>query len=250
MTSSRRASGVQLPVIPTVAGWIAETPGTISLGQGVAYYGPPPEAMRILERFASTPGNHPYKPDAGLPELRRAFEEKLRVENGIDAPFERRILVTAGANQAFFNTVLAICDPGDEVVLLTPYYFNHEMAIAGRLPGGLRSDGRELSTAGRRDRGRPDPQYARGRHGIAEQSHRRRLSEGDAFGNQRPLRPAGDLSHQRRGLRTLYLRRRNALLPGFPRRRGPHDLALQPLQVVRNGELEGRIPGRAPAPLR
>jgi aspartate/methionine/tyrosine aminotransferase len=130
MTSSRRASGVQLPVIPTVAGWVAETPGTISLGQGVAYYGPPPEAMRILERFSSTPGNHPYKPDAGLPELRKAFEEKLRGENGIDAPFERRIIVTAGANQAFFNAVLAICDPGDEVVLLTPYYFNHEMAIA------------------------------------------------------------------------------------------------------------------------
>jgi len=129
-TSSRRANGVQLPVIPTVAGWIAETPGAISLGQGVAYYGPPPEAMRVLERFSSTPESHPYKPDAGLPELRKAFEEKLRAENGIDAPFERRILVTAGANQAFFNAVLAVCDPGDEVILLTPYYFNHEMAIA------------------------------------------------------------------------------------------------------------------------
>ncbi|HSL91604.1 MAG TPA: pyridoxal phosphate-dependent aminotransferase [Candidatus Limnocylindrales bacterium] len=130
MKSSRRAGGVQLPVIPTVAGWIAETPGTISLGQGVAYYGPPPEATRILERFSSTPGNHSYKPDAGLPELRRAFEEKLHTENGIDAPFERRIIVTAGANQAFFNAILAICDPGDEVILITPYYFNHEMAIA------------------------------------------------------------------------------------------------------------------------
>lgn len=127
---SRRAAGVQLPIIPTVAGWIAETPGTISLGQGVAYYGPPPGAMRVLGGFASSPGSHPYKPDAGLPELRKAFEEKLRAENGIDAPFERRILVTAGANQAFFNAVLAICDPGDEVILLTPYYFNHEMAIA------------------------------------------------------------------------------------------------------------------------
>jgi aspartate/methionine/tyrosine aminotransferase len=129
-TSSRRANGVQLPIIPTVAGWIAETPGAISLGQGVAYYGPPPQAMQVLDRFSSTPGSHPYKPDAGLPELRKAFEEKLRTENGIDAPFERRIIVTAGANQAFFNAVLAICDPGDEVVLLTPYYFNHEMAIA------------------------------------------------------------------------------------------------------------------------
>jgi aspartate/methionine/tyrosine aminotransferase len=129
-TSSRRANGVQLPIIPTVAGWIAETPGAISLGQGVAYYGPPPQATQVLDRFSSTPGSHPYKPDAGLPELRKAFEEKLRTENGIDAPFERRIIVTAGANQAFFNAVLAICDPGDEVVLLTPYYFNHEMAIA------------------------------------------------------------------------------------------------------------------------
>jgi aspartate/methionine/tyrosine aminotransferase len=128
--SSLRASGVQLPVIPTVAGWLAETPGAISLGQGVAFYGPPPGAMQVLERFSSAPGSHPYKPDAGLPELRKAFEEKLRAENGIEAPFERRIMVTAGANQAFFNAVLAICDPGDEVVLLTPYYFNHEMAIA------------------------------------------------------------------------------------------------------------------------
>ena len=130
MIPSRRASGVQLPVIPLVAGWIAETPGTISLGQGVAGYGPPPEATRVLERFSAVPGNHLYKPDAGIPELRKAFEEKLRRENGIEAPFERRILVTAGGNQAFLNAVLGICDPGDEVILLTPYYFNHEMAIA------------------------------------------------------------------------------------------------------------------------
>lgn len=127
---SARARNVQLPIIPTVAGWIAETPGTISLGQGVAYYGPPPETLKAIEAFLASPGSHPYKPDAGLPELRAAFEEKLRTENGIDAPFERRIIVTAGANQAFMNAVLAICDPGDEVVLLTPYYFNHEMAIA------------------------------------------------------------------------------------------------------------------------
>ena len=130
LAPSARARNVQLPIIPTVAGWIAETPGTISLGQGVAYYGPPPETAKAVEAFLAAPGSHPYKPDAGLPELRAAFGKKLRTENGIDAPFERRIIVTAGANQAFMNAVLAICDPGDEVVLLTPYYFNHEMAIA------------------------------------------------------------------------------------------------------------------------
>jgi aspartate/methionine/tyrosine aminotransferase len=127
---SARASGVQLPIIPTVAGWIAETPGTISLGQGVVHYGPPRAALEEIPRFLDRFPHHRYVPDAGLPELRKAFEEKLRLENGIDAPFERRIFVTAGANQAFLNAVLAVCDPGDEVILLTPYYFNHEMAVA------------------------------------------------------------------------------------------------------------------------
>lgn len=127
---SARAAGVQLPIIPIVAEWIEETPGTISLGQGVVHYGPPPAALAAIPEFLATVPHHRYIPDAGLPELRKAFEEKLRAENGIDAPFERGIFVTAGANQAFLNAVLAICDPGDEVILLSPYYFNHEMAIA------------------------------------------------------------------------------------------------------------------------
>ena len=119
-----------MPIIPTVAGWIAGTPGTISLGQGVPFFGPPEEATRILGDVVREEGSHAYKPDAGLPKLRRAFEVKLRAENGIDAPFERRIIVTAGANQAFLNAVLGIADPGDEIILLSPYYFNHEMAVA------------------------------------------------------------------------------------------------------------------------
>lgn len=126
---SDRAAGVQSPIIPIVAGWIAETPGTISLGQGVVHYGPPPAALAAIPEFLATVPHHRYIADAGLPELRQAFEGKLRDENGIDAPFERRIYVTVGANQAFLNAVLAICDPGDEVILLSPYYFNHEMMI-------------------------------------------------------------------------------------------------------------------------
>ncbi|HEU4950256.1 MAG TPA: pyridoxal phosphate-dependent aminotransferase [Candidatus Deferrimicrobiaceae bacterium] len=129
LAPSDRAARVQPPIIPIVAGWISETPGTISLGQGVVHYGPPPAALAAIPAFLRTIPHHTYTPDAGLPELRKAFEEKLRAENGIDAPFERRIFVTVGANQAFLNAVLAICDPGDEVILLSPYYFNHEMAV-------------------------------------------------------------------------------------------------------------------------
>jgi aspartate/methionine/tyrosine aminotransferase len=139
---SVRAAQVQRPVIPIVAGWISETPGTISLGQGVASYGPPPAALKAISDFPSRPGSHLYKPDAGEPDLRRALEEKLRGENGIDAPFEKRIIVTAGANQAFLNAVLVIADPGDEILLPVPYYFNHEMAVrlSGCRPIGIPTD--------------------------------------------------------------------------------------------------------------
>jgi aspartate/methionine/tyrosine aminotransferase len=141
---SNRAAGVQPPIIPTVAGWIRETPGTISLGQGVVHYGPPEAALAAIPEFLATVPHHQYIPDAGLPELRGAFERKLRAENGIEAPFDRTIYVTAGANQAFLNAVLAICDPGDEVILLSPYYFNHEMAVtlASAVPVPVPVDGR------------------------------------------------------------------------------------------------------------
>jgi len=118
-----------MPIIPTVADWIAGTPGTISLGQGVVHYGPPPAALSKIPAFLADAAHHKYVPDAGLPRLRKIFEEKLRDENGIDAPGGRRIFVTAGANQGFLNALLCLCDPGDEVILLSPYYFNHEMAV-------------------------------------------------------------------------------------------------------------------------
>jgi aspartate/methionine/tyrosine aminotransferase len=118
-----------MPIIPTVAGWTAGTPGTISLGQGVVHYGPPPKALRKIPAFLKNSAHHKYVPDAGLLRLRKGFEEKLCAENGIDASGGRRIFVTAGANQGFLNALLCLCDPGDEIILLSPYYFNHEMAV-------------------------------------------------------------------------------------------------------------------------
>ena len=54
---------------------------------------------------------------------------KLATENGLRLDAENRVLVTAGGNNAFLTAVLAIADPGDEIILPTPYYFNHEMAV-------------------------------------------------------------------------------------------------------------------------
>lgn len=130
MYDSLRMRSVQTPIIPVVGELIRANPGTISLGQGVAYYGPPAEAAKYIERFFADPQNHKYKLVQGIPELLEAIEGKLAAENGIRIGPDQRVVVTAGANMGFVNAVLAIADPGDEIILNLPYYFNHEMAIA------------------------------------------------------------------------------------------------------------------------
>jgi aspartate/methionine/tyrosine aminotransferase len=73
--------------------------------------------------------------------LRQAITEKLATDNAV-APEGYDIVVTAGSNMGFFNAILAVCDPEDEVILLTPWYFNHEMAIriAGCVPVSVPTD--------------------------------------------------------------------------------------------------------------
>ena len=125
---SRRMQNVQMPVIPWVGDLIRSTPGTISLGQGVVDYGPPAAAHEALVRFCEDPARHKYQHGLGVPELRERIVARLASENGIDA--ERfALMVTAGGNMAFLTALLAICDEGDEVVLVKPYFFNHEMAV-------------------------------------------------------------------------------------------------------------------------
>lgn len=120
---------VQTPIIPVVGGWIRETPGTISLGQGVVHYGPPPEVGAAVAAALGQSFVHEYNDGAGIPVLVEAIRLKLAAENQIDVGRDSRIMVTAGANMAFMHAVLAITRPGDEVILPTPFYFNHEMAI-------------------------------------------------------------------------------------------------------------------------
>lgn len=131
MRPSQTLSSVQAPIIPAVNEWIRNTPGTLSLGQGMVSYPPPATALEALQHFGRQPSDHQYGPAFGLPALLTAIEKKLREENAIDCPKngDYSIMVTAGSNMAFLNTLLAIADPGDEIILPLPYYFNQEMAI-------------------------------------------------------------------------------------------------------------------------
>jgi len=129
MQESQRLRAVQSPIIPVIADLIRSCPGTISLGQGVVNYGPPPAALDQISRFLAEPTNHKYQSVAGIPELLDAIGAKLAAENALSVGPENRLMVTAGGNNAFLNAVLAIADPGDEIILPTPYYFNQEMAV-------------------------------------------------------------------------------------------------------------------------
>lgn len=131
LTESARLRAVQAPIIPAIADLIRAHPGTISLGQGVVGYGPPAGALAQIERFLAEPDQHKYQPVAGLPALVHALEAKLAGEHAVPvgAAHGNRVMVTAGGNNAFLAALLAITDPGDEVILPVPYYFNHEMAI-------------------------------------------------------------------------------------------------------------------------
>lgn len=124
-----RMHAVQSPIIPVIGQLLSSSPGTISLGQGVVYYGPPPEAMALLPQFLSNPANHQYQPVQGIAPLLEAIEAKLQAFNRIEINERNCIVVTAGSNMAFMNAILAITSAGDEIILQTPYYFNHEMAI-------------------------------------------------------------------------------------------------------------------------
>lgn len=120
---------VQAPIVAIVGDMIREAPGTISLGQGVVHYGPPPAAIDAVRTQLANPSTHEYQEGVGLPALVERIAIKLREDNGIDVARGSRIMVTAGANMAFVHAVLAITEPGDEIILNVPFYFNHEMAI-------------------------------------------------------------------------------------------------------------------------
>ena len=128
MKPAERIEAVQPPIIPNVAEWIRQNPGTISLGQGVVHYAPPPAALTRMQAALAAPDIHIYKPVAGIEELVHSIGKKLKAENQIHLPPEQ-VVVTAGSNMGFMNAILAITNPGDEIILPTPYYFNHEMAI-------------------------------------------------------------------------------------------------------------------------
>ena len=81
-----------------------------------------------------------YPPVAGLPELRTAISNKLQRENGLSYPAEN-IIVSNGAKHSLLNAILALVNPGDEVIIPAPYWVSYPSMIqyAGGVPVSISS---------------------------------------------------------------------------------------------------------------
>ncbi len=88
-----------------------------------------PENIKNAAKAAMDAGFTKYTAATGIPELKQAVCDKLKKENNIDCEISN-VLVTNGGKQALFNCFMAILDPGDEVIVPSPYWVSYADMIA------------------------------------------------------------------------------------------------------------------------
>jgi len=136
---SARARGIRpsatLAVDARAKALVAAGEPVIGFGAGEPDFPTPREIVEAAAAACADPRNHRYTPTAGLPELRAAIAAKTRRDSGFDVAPEQ-VLVTNGGKHAVANAFLALCDPGDEVLLPAPYWTTYPEAIrlAGAVP--------------------------------------------------------------------------------------------------------------------
>src|SRR5688500_630845 len=87
-----------------------------------------PQHIKEAAKTAIDQGYTFYTPVAGYPELRQAIAEKLQTENKL--PYQaNQIVVSTGAKQAIMNAVLCLVNPGDEVIIFSPYWVSYEEMV-------------------------------------------------------------------------------------------------------------------------
>jgi aspartate aminotransferase len=91
-----------------------------------------PEHIKAAAIAALESGFTKYTPSSGIPELRQAIADKLQQENGISYK-PSQIIVSTGAKHSCYNAVLATCQPGDEVIIPSPYWLSYPEMV--RLAG-------------------------------------------------------------------------------------------------------------------
>ncbi|SEL27531.1 N-succinyldiaminopimelate aminotransferase [Blastococcus sp. DSM 46786] len=113
---------------------LAVTTGSINLGQGFPDYPGPPEVLDVARAAIGTDADQ-YPPGPGIPELRAAVTGHRERSTGTRYDPDTEVLVTAGATEALAAAMLALLEPGDEVVLFEPIYDSYSASVA--MAGGV-----------------------------------------------------------------------------------------------------------------
>lgn len=111
----------------------AEGKAVISYAAGEPDFPTPAHIVEAAVAAAKDPKNHRYTPAVGLPELREAIAIKTKADSGTDIS-AAQVVVTNGGKQAVYQAFAVLLDPGDEVILPSPYWTTYPEAIA--LAGG------------------------------------------------------------------------------------------------------------------
>lgn len=114
---------------------LGDETGAVNLSQGLPDFESPPEVLEAA-LAAIRSGDNQYTFPFGSPEFRQAVAQKSASYNHIPADPETEVTVTCGVSEAIMATILALTDPGDEVIILEPWYENYvpDCHMAGVTP--------------------------------------------------------------------------------------------------------------------
>ncbi len=138
---AQRLHGIAPTIFSTMSALAVRT-GSVNLGQGFPdVHGPP--GLIEAARAAIADGANQYAPGIGVPPLRTAIADHQRRHYGIELDPDTEVCVTTGCTEAVAAALLGLVDPGDEVVVLEPYYDSYvamlQVAGAVRRPVTLRA---------------------------------------------------------------------------------------------------------------
>ena len=132
---NRRLDGLGNSVFGVMSARAVAT-NSVNLGQGFPDVdGPPAIARAAAEAVLAGRGNQ-YPPATGIPELRHAVARHQQRYYGLEYDPDTEVLITAGATEAIAAAILALIEPGDEVIAFEPYYDSYVANIA--MAGGVR----------------------------------------------------------------------------------------------------------------
>ena len=131
---AQRLHGIA-PTIFTQMSALAIRTQSVNLGQGFPDVDGPPEVIaHAIDALQH--GRNQYAPGPGVPELRQAITRHQQRHYGIELDPDSQVLVTTGCTEAVASALLGLVDPGDEVVVLEPYYDSYVAML--QMAGGVR----------------------------------------------------------------------------------------------------------------